>query len=348
MRSFPPGSAPSTSWTRFRTILKPRFTFLRRPPPHLAQPDSVPRLFIATPAYGGMMTMPYVSSVVGMMCSLQRIGCTPTLHLIGNESLITRARNNCVGDFLKTDCTHLIFVDADIGFQAQHLADMACSGLDVVFGAYPKKNISWPNVLLAAQSGKAKTPQDLEQYQADFALNFDDDAIATGQFRVIERNGMAFMHVKEASTGFCCIKREVIERMIAEYGDELGYTCDSNMGYNEPRYSLFDCPAVAEGESDKPLLDFRAASRLLLKDSGPETQHKVLDAAVTWAKSVDGKSVRYLSEDYGFSRRWAALGGDIWVYMGADLTHTGTATFHGSFSKMFDGADEIATTWVAP
>jgi hypothetical protein len=315
----------------------------------------LPNPFIATPAYGGMMTMPFVSSIVAMISGMQKLGMDPTLHFLGNESLITRARNNCVADFLKSNCSHLVFIDADIGFTTQHLVDMLCSGLGVVFGAYPKKSIAWAGVLLAAQTGRAKTPQDLEQYQAEFALNFHEADIQSGRFKVLERNGMAFMSVKEASTGFCCISRAAIEQMIEAYGSELAYMSDSNQGFGETRYALFDCPIVAEGESDAPLIALRKAAKALSATNGSngteprvEAVARLCDAATKFSESVAKTKCRYLSEDYGFSRRWASLGGETYVYVGANLTHTGTYTYSGNFRMLFDGADEPATTHVEP
>jgi hypothetical protein len=314
----------------------------------MASRPGMPQPFIATPAYGGMLTMPYTTSLVSLMCGMQKLGLDPTLHLLGNESLITRARNNCVADFLASRCTHLFFIDSDIGFTAQHAVDMMTSGLDVVFGAYPKKSIEWNNVLRAAQEGIAKTPEDLAQYMAGFALNFTEDSVKTGEFKVLERGGLAFMPVKEASTGFCCISRAAIERMIEAYGSELEYVSDSNLGYGEKRYALFDCPICPEGDSDAPLIALRKAAKAYAISRDDVTSNAVLDAASAFATATAAGASRYLSEDYGFSRRWASLGGEVYVYVGAALTHTGTHTFYGDFRKMFTASVDDASTYTAP
>lgn len=39
---------------------------------------------------------------------------------------------------------------------------------------------------------------------------------------------------------------------------------------------------------------------------------------------------RYLSEDYGFCRRWQRTGGSIWLDLDSQLSHTGPATFKGN------------------
>ena len=43
-----------------------------------------------------------------------------------NESLVTRARNALVWEFLQSDATHLMFIDSDIGFRRKHPAHDQC------------------------------------------------------------------------------------------------------------------------------------------------------------------------------------------------------------------------------
>ena len=51
---------------------------------------------------------------------------------------------------------------------------------------------------------------------------------------------------------------------------------------------------------------------------------------------IDPDSKRYLSEDYAFCQRWAALGGEIWIDMGSRLTHIGPMPFVGNFATQFE------------
>lgn len=48
---------------------------------------------------------------------------------------------------------------------------------------------------------------------------------------------------------------------------------------------------------------------------------------------IDAKG-HYLSEDWTFCRRWAALGGDIWAHGKVLLNHTGHYEFQGDISKL--------------
>lgn len=65
---------------------------------------------------------------------------------IGNESLITRARNTLVQLFMDGDYTHLLFIDADLAFNPESVLRMVDFNKDVVTGVYPRKTIDWTKV----------------------------------------------------------------------------------------------------------------------------------------------------------------------------------------------------------
>ena len=59
-----------------------------------------------------------------------------------NESLISRARNTLTAKFLNTEgSTHLMFIDADIGWEPWHLLALLNHDKDVVGGLYPMKTL---------------------------------------------------------------------------------------------------------------------------------------------------------------------------------------------------------------
>jgi hypothetical protein len=74
--------------------------------------EQKPRIFLATPMYGGMCTGVFVQSLLDMSNVLTSHGIKLSCAFMFNESLITRARNNLVSQFLETDNTHLLFIDS--------------------------------------------------------------------------------------------------------------------------------------------------------------------------------------------------------------------------------------------
>lgn len=92
-----------------------------------APPDI--HLMIATPAYGGMVHTDYVQSLL----RLRNAGIEFALLTLGNESLVTRARNSLISQFhFRKECTHLLFLDADVGLPPESLAAMLLAGRDVI------------------------------------------------------------------------------------------------------------------------------------------------------------------------------------------------------------------------
>jgi hypothetical protein len=59
-------------------------------------------IFVATPMYGGACAGPYVKSLLDLqaLCMKHQIGCV--FYFLFNESLITRARNYLVDEFLRS------------------------------------------------------------------------------------------------------------------------------------------------------------------------------------------------------------------------------------------------------
>jgi hypothetical protein len=100
-----------------------------------------------------------------------------------------------------------------------------------------------------------------------------------------------FIKCKYIGTGMMLIKRQVLEKMVEAY-PETKYNNDI-AGYNAPE--LVD--------------NFYALFDCIIH---PESK-------------------RYLSEDYLFCERWSKIGGEIWADITAELVHTGTHSFSGSF-----------------
>ena len=74
------------------------------------------KIFVATPMYGGMCGGQYTKSTADLATMCTKYGVELSFFYLFNESLITRARNYLVDEFLRSKCTHLMFIDADIEF----------------------------------------------------------------------------------------------------------------------------------------------------------------------------------------------------------------------------------------
>jgi hypothetical protein len=262
-------------------------------------------IMIATPCYGGMIHEPYLRGLTSLVAQMSGAGLPINLSTVVNESLITRARNELVKHFMMTECTHLMFIDSDIGFTAEDVLRLVSHNKDIVVGAYPLKGLRWANLDGVKD---IQDPEDIRRRVIEYVVNFQfasDEDLQAGRLAVTD----GLIEVKDAGTGFMCIKRNVIETMIKEM-PELEYQKELRFLMNEKddgvRWSIFDC------------------------EKDPD----------------DG---RFLSEDYLFCRRWQRLGGKVWLDPEITLTHMGTYAFQGSqFFEFHDANGKVDESQSVP
>lgn len=169
-----------------------------------------PTLMIATPMYGGMCTGSFMVGVLQTINKLQSLGVQVYFVQMGNESLITRARNELTRIFLEhKELTHLMFIDADIGFEGDAVANLLAADKDIVCGIYPKKEVDWIAVEKAVADGKTTN---LKDYSGAFVLNLDFDAGDKGT----NTDEKGCVEVRHGGTGFMLIKRSVFEKLAAK------------------------------------------------------------------------------------------------------------------------------------
>lgn len=174
-------------------------------------------IFIATPMYGGMSHGLYVKSCLDLQNVCTQYGIATKFSFLFNESLITRARNYLVDEFLRSDCTHLLFIDSDIHFNPQDVIALLAIDKDVIGGPYPKKSINWTNVALGARNHLNIDPKELENLAGEYVFNV---VKGTEQFNVSEP-----LEVMEIGTGYMLIKRAVFATMEVAY-PQLRYKPD--------------------------------------------------------------------------------------------------------------------------
>jgi hypothetical protein len=163
------------------------------------------KLFVATPMYGGMAHGLYIKASLDLQNVMSKYGIETKFSFLFNESLITRARNYLVDEFLRSGFTHLLFIDSDIHYQPQDIVALMALDKDVIGGPYPKKSINWGNVAQAARNNPDLDPKELEGLVGEYVFNV---VKGTQQFQVTEP-----LEVLEIGTGHMMVKRQVFEKM---------------------------------------------------------------------------------------------------------------------------------------
>lgn len=210
------------------------------------------KLFLATPMYGGQCAGMFARSVADLTALCTQYGVQLQLYFLFNESLITRARNYCVDEFMRSGATHLMFIDSDIGFNPNDVIALLAlqddaSPYDVIGGPYPKKCISWEKIKLAVDKGIAdEDPNKLEKFVGDYVFNpkGGQTQIPIGQP----------VEVSEIGTGFMMIRRKTFEQYVTAY-PELSYKPDhvrtEHFDGTREIHAYFDC--IIDPESKRYL-----------------------------------------------------------------------------------------------
>lgn len=200
------------------------------------------KLFVATPMYGGQCAGMYARSIADLSAACARYNIPLQLYYLFNESLITRARNYCVDEFMRSGATHMMFIDSDIGFNPTDVLTLMGlqtddSEYDVIGGPYPKKCISWEKIKQAVDKGVAdKDPQTLDRYVGDYVFNPKGNQREIPIHKPVE--------VMELGTGFMMIRRRTFEKYAQAY-PELSYRPDhvrtEHFDGTREIHAYFDC-----------------------------------------------------------------------------------------------------------
>jgi len=160
------------------------------------------KLFVATPMYGGQCTGYYATSLLNLSRCLDR---EVIFSFMFNESLITRARNGLAHGFLKSEASHMMFIDADIHFNPQDVQPMIDADKEIICGIYPKKEINWHSVKKAFDRGIPE--EQVKNFSGSFVVNLVDNAneVTVPINQPVE--------IWNGGTGFMLIKREVFEKL---------------------------------------------------------------------------------------------------------------------------------------
>lgn len=167
-------------------------------------------VFIGLPVYGGYnphFVHSLIPLLMGPPCSLKVGPCV-------GDSLVARARNKIVADFLATDCTHLLFLDTDLIFSVEAIARLLSHDVAIVGGLYPKKQkeLAWVCNMLPESKPDARGLQ----------------------------------RVKYIGTGAMLIRRDVIETMILRH-PEIAYHTDRGQA-QRIEHDVFACGPMFDAE----------------------------------------------------------------------------------------------------
>jgi hypothetical protein len=196
-------------------------------------------LVVATPCFGGQISVHYAASLLKLQQRLRDYrGVKLKVLFKDGDALITRARASLIAQFLDDPAaTHLLFIDADLGFEPDQAVRLIESGADMAAAIYPIKRIDWERVRKTIETARPNP----SAAALDYVFEVDDPRA------VVAKAG--FVKVRYAGTGFLMIRRDALERMCAHY-PELRFSRDHSVDAavaSANRYALFECMIAEDG-----------------------------------------------------------------------------------------------------
>lgn len=142
------------------------------------------RIFLALPVGDGKPFDNHVVALPNTALALAKHKIGMDFAIEGGNVHVDDARNALVRQFLQTDCTDLVFIDADVGWRPEDLVRLVQHDRDIVAGIYPKK-----------------------QDEIDYPVYWKDP-------RHIQADPDGCIEVARVPTGFLRIKRHVVEKLV--------------------------------------------------------------------------------------------------------------------------------------
>jgi predicted O-methyltransferase YrrM len=228
---------------------------------------------IGQPTDAAMMSFMWETSA-----NLQAAGIAADFYILAGHCHVDDSRNFLVWEFLRTQCTDFLFIDADTASSEDAVARILSYDRDVIAGAYPYKGDeeSYPIRLLDWQS----------------APKYEDDGS---------------IEVEAVPTGFLRIRRAALEKVEAT------------------------CPAYWNKEVSKL--------------NGDRPVPLMFERSIEFkGETFEGRPVgdRW-GGDYGFSRKWRALGGKVYIDPTLGFRHYGTKAYQGTFAPHLARARGVQT-----
>lgn len=174
------------------------------------------KIFIATPAFDGKTHVQYATSLSDTTALLTKLGIGYQLCITVSGSLLAAERNKLISLFMKSDCTHILCIDSDLGWPAQVIPSMILKDLEFIGGLYPTRR--------------------------EKIFLFRNETNENGSLIVYANKNLVKM--KCIPAGFMLIKRSAIEKMQLHHHELYFEPKDKN---HEGRFCLFNTE-LFEGE----------------------------------------------------------------------------------------------------
>jgi len=259
-------------------------------------------LCILTPCYTGMCHVNYITSLMKSKDVLEEYGIEVHTLFCRRDSLVSRARNNLVALAMSNPkTTHMLFIDSDITWDPVDVLKLLVANKNLVGGIYPLKNYNWDHLLKDPNDPSNPNPNIIQKWieeknNSKIKNNISDEDMI--RYKLVNYN----LHFLD--------KDLKIEHNLAR------------VKYLPTGFMMFKRNLIEKMAQAFPSTKYDDDIQFLKHDQN-EFAYALFDCGVE-----DG---HYISEDFLFCKRWAKMGGSIWIDVTINLTHSGIEDYKGSF-----------------
>ena len=259
-----------------------------------------PKLYVLTPCYGSLCFVNYVQCIIATKELLKSYNIEMCIEFCRNDSLVSRARNNLVAKAMNDPTmTHMLFIDADITWDPVDVLKLLIADKSLAGGVYPIKYYDWSK--LTKDKNGQYDPNIIDKWldikkKSQFNNTISDEYMI--QHRMLRYNVNYNDNVLSIEANLARVKHLATGFMMFKRG------VIEQMAVAYPKTKYTDDVGFLKGSEN----NFAYA----LFDCGVEDDH-------------------YYSEDWLFCHRWTKMGGNIYINVTINLTHTGNEDYKGCY-----------------
>lgn len=259
-----------------------------------------PKIAILTPCFGSICYVNYVGCIISTIELLTKFNIPVKIHFCRNDSLVPRARNNLIAKAMyNQDTTHMLFIDNDISWDPVSILKLLLADKHIVGGVYPLKNYNWTKII--------KDP--LNPYNSNIVQQW------------LETKNKS--QLKNILTDEECIQNKLLNYNVNYLSNVLNIENNlSKVKHTATGFMLIKRETISKMMEAFPSTKYVDDVNFLIPEENAYA-YALFDCGV--------EEGHYFSEDWLFCDRWTKMGGDVFIDVTINLTHTGIEDYKGCY-----------------
>ena len=255
-----------------------------------------PVLYILTPCYGSVCFVNFVHCLMQTKELFSHFNIQTNVLFCKSDSLVSRARNNLVAKAMTCeDMTHMMFIDNDITWDPFDILKLLIANKPISGGIYPLKSYNFNKIL----------PTENNPNPIQSIIDKKDNSL----LKKINNENAIQMNMLKYNVNYAS-KIVSIENNLTK------------VKHIATGFMLIQRNAIEKMSTYYPETKYTDDVNFLTTDEN-KYAYALFDCGV-----VDD---HYLSEDWMFCNRWSSHGGELWIDITINLTHTGIHDFKGCY-----------------